>query len=1291
MRIQRFLLIIFLPPLLLFFTAVGGVVWLAASESGLTTVCGLLVSTSGGRLAISDLRGRLIGPLSIGELRWRSEDFSITARGVELGWTPAALARTRLEISDLRVATLSVEISDSTELSELSEPSELSELSEPSEPSKSSEPSESSESSQSSTLPDDLTLPLAVAVQRITIRSLYWNGEAPVTGLTARLASDGRWHIVEELSLHAGEVSVTGGALLDGRAPFALEARAEVHAKVHAKVRGLLAERPLAMSIDAGGTLARMALGARALQGVEGEAHATLTPFAALPFSEAEAHLRNIDPSAWLADAPHAKLDIVAHLSAGEKDSSIPAGTLFVTNHTPGPLDSQNLPLASASVRALPDGDALRLEEIVLSLPGGGRLRGDGRWADAMLTLNLDARRFDAAHLVSRLFPTHFDGPLTLSLGAERQSARLEWRDEPIRLTADVEHARGTLTIKSLELAAGEAHLAASGQLETGNGNAFAARGTLRHFDPSLFVKMPAALINADIEAQGRLDPQPVVEGRFSLKDARYAGLPLGGQGRVSLAWPRVYDADITLFSGTNRLAVTGGFGRPEDSLSVKIDAPRLAPFGIEGALRGRIDLAGTVQHPSLTLDLAAPRLGMPELGTLSGLTLQASLAGEHDSPLDVKLTMERFTRPGKAESAHAVKVRVSGHNRAHRLEADGEVVASGTASGTTPGQARQLRLAAEGGFLDDWRWLGQLRELRFTEGGSPPRLNLRRPAPLEISTSAWSVGPLALSGTAPDWTAELHANADASRFQADATASGMQFGQIEGRLETSMRGPWQIATDRLWQGRLRLDVAELSWLGELLGEGWRTGGKLSGVLDIAGTPEQARLSGRLDGSGLAVSLPEQGLRLTNGELAAEFDGGLMRIVRLGFSSALTEPPRALRLALGEAVGRFATPGRLDVSGELRIDGSTITKNATENAFLNVRLDRFGAWQLSDQWVALSGAGQISWQAGIPGISGNVGIDAGYWQLAPTGMPRLSDDVLVKRPETPEQRGIRPNLDLDLKADLGRRFLFRGAGLQTWLAGDVRLNARGRDLPRASGTIRLRDGRFDAYGQQLDIERGFLTFQGLLDDPALDVRAIRKGLTVEAGVQVGGTARRPVVRLISNPDLPDTDKLAWLLLGHGPESMGTGDAALLVSAAGELLGNDSGGVVQQLKTTFGIDELGVRQGRISGSNGPMPSSRIASGGANAAGNPDTPNTPDNDQILSVGKRLSANTLLTYEQSLTKAESIVKLTVNLTRNIAVIGRAGSNNALDILYTLTFGPPPRRDSRTDTSERNIPAAK
>ncbi|HJV93242.1 MAG TPA: hypothetical protein VJ572_07155, partial [Azonexus sp.] len=49
----------------------------------------------------------------------------------------------------------------------------------------------------------------------------------------------------------------------------------------------------------------------------------------------------------------------------------------------------------------------------------------------------------------------------------------------------------------------------------------------------------------------------------------------------------------------------------------------------------------------------------------------------------------------------------------------------------------------------------------------------------------------------------------------------------------------------------------------------------------------------------------------------------------------------------------------------------------------------------------------------------------------------------------------------------------------------------------------------------------------------------------------------------------------------------------------------------------------------------------------------------------------ATTLLSYEQSLGRAESVVKLTVNLTRQISLIGRAGSDNALDVFYTLAFG--------------------
>ena len=49
-------------------------------------------------------------------------------------------------------------------------------------------------------------------------------------------------------------------------------------------------------------------------------------------------------------------------------------------------------------------------------------------------------------------------------------------------------------------------------------------------------------------------------------------------------------------------------------------------------------------------------------------------------------------------------------------------------------------------------------------------------------------------------------------------------------------------------------------------------------------------------------------------------------------------------------------------------------------------------------------------------------------------------------------------------------------------------------------------------------------------------------------------------------------------------------------------------------------------------------------------------------------------MLSYEQSLGTAENVVKLTVNLSRRLALIGSAGSDNALDLFYTVTFGHPP-----------------
>jgi translocation and assembly module TamB len=538
----------------------------------------------------------------------------------------------------------------------------------------------------------------------------------------------------------------------------------------------------------------------------------------------------------------------------------------------------------------------------------------------------------------------------------------------------------------------------------------------------------------------------------------------------------------------------------------------------------------------------------------------------------------------------------------------------------------------------------------------------------LHVAGDGWGLGPLQLRGDS--WQLRAEVAAAGQKLHAALSARGPRIGELDGRLDAVLRGPWALDRQMPWRGEVRTAISDLAWLGELAGERWQTAGRLQASLQLEGTPERPSVSGTLRGDDLALSFPEQGMRLARGRLAAQLDDNLLTIETLGFDSLLEPVPRPLRLADPDGAGQLAArPGRLEIAGRLRVDRDS----GGDSAKLDLRLERFGAYQLPDQWLVLSGDGQLSWADNVLGIRGKLLTDAAWWQLADAGVPRLSDDVHIRAGSAAGKSGVpRPSLDLDLEADLGRQFHFRGAGLSTRLAGSLRVQARGRDLPRGEGRIRMRDGRFDAYGQRLEIERGIVTFRGLLDNPGLDVRAVRTGLPVEPGVQVSGTAQRPVVRLVSDPEMPDAEKLSWLVLGHGPEQGSAADAAVLLAAAGSLLGNEKGNVVQQIKRATGIDEFGVRQGAIGGSGGSLPSSRVVGGSFDSA-------ATASNQILSVGKRLSNDVLLAYEQSLNKAESVVKLTVRLNRQLALIARAGTDNALDMLYTISFGGPPGRAER------------
>jgi translocation and assembly module TamB len=197
---------------------------------------------------------------------------------------------------------------------------------------------------------------------------------------------------------------------------------------------------------------------------------------------------------------------------------------------------------------------------------------------------------------------------------------------------------------------------------------------------------------------------------------------------------------------------------------------------------------------------------------------------------------------------------------------------------------------------------------------------------------------------------------------------------------------------------------------------------------------------------------------------------------------------------------------------------------------------------------------------------------------------------------------------------------------------------------RGEGRIQVVEGRYAAYGQSLAIERGVLSFIGPIDNPGIDVLAVRKTPTVTAGVQVRGTVQRPQVTLYSDPALPDTEKLSWLVLGHGLDQGGQQEFALLQIAAGALMSQtESVNFQAQLADALRIDTFELRAGEGE----------------------DLTST-----VVSVGKRLSSRAILSYEQSLDGLSQVVKVLYQLSPHVRLEAQAGQQSSFDVFYTRDY---------------------
>jgi translocation and assembly module TamB len=716
---------------------------------------------------------------------------------------------------------------------------------------------------------------------------------------------------------------------------------------------------------------------------------------------------------------------------------------------------------------------------------------------------------------------------------------------------------------------------------------------------------------------------------------------------------------------------VTGSFAHPNVTLNYKADS---VVFGANrlGHAEGHAELRdganGALVFTTDARDLSAEGVELATLsarlnGTRAKHTLEAQASGKvYQRPLDVSLAAHgglSDTRDGTRWDGTVTQLQNRG-TPALNLEAP--LTISAAPNHVTLGATR---LTLEGAVLDLKSFaldhgriqstgsltdisLTRLLALRQEITGEPPpvKTDLVFDGDWDFALGNTASGHIQLKRRGGDVTVEigrglaalgitdLAARADFSagnRLNATVHAQASRLGVIDADAHTTLAmndGVLGVNEEAPVTGNVNANIPSLKTTGGLFGPSYVLDGHLALKLALGGTVAKPNLSGSLLGDGLSATMVDQGVQLKDG------------VIRIALSQNLVD---------FQQVEFHGASGTLRASGRVRLDG------AEPDLTASIVADKLEVFAAPDRKLSLSGSATVAngGHLGAMDINGKFTVDRALFDMPEQAAPKLGDDVVIVRPDgtipgetapgvaaTDKPVGrFAPHASIDI--DLGKNFRFRGQGADLGLTGTITaLSAP--DLPlRAVGNVRVTEGStYTAFGRKLGIENGFFTFNGPVANPGINILAMRRNQQIEAGVQVTGTVDAPVAKLVSEPNVPDNEKLSWLLFGHGTDQGNNLGQQSSMTTALALLGNSQG---KRIAQTFGLDEFSI--------------------GTSDVGLTDP-------QVVMVSKALSQWLVLGYEQGLQSASNAIKATVNLTRYWSVVAYGGTFQGGTLFYTRRF---------------------
>lgn len=909
---------------------------------------------------------------------------------------------------------------------------------------------------------------------------------------------------------------------------------------------------------------------------------------------------------------------------------------------------------------------------VVEALEGHASLRGTADFNDpenARFRFSVNARGMkfgnapDPAQPNAPTTPIGVDADLgvagNLKNWAAIGDATLTRAGEQAKLTFDGRGNDQQMQLKTLHVRMPTGTLDASGQIGWTPQMNWELKATLAGFDPGYFVPGWDGNVSGRMASKGQ--QQPVAAdgqaGRINATldvpalNGTLRSRPLNANGNFVLQGAQG-SGELALSLGNSRITAHGSVGDriDIDAAFQPLQLDDLLPDSV-GSLRGTMRLRGPRNAPDVDADLTGNGLRwndwsadtisingrLPWRGDQGRLTVRGSNLQLGIPIASVGLeavgAVENLQLRGNLDSATGAlalsgAVRRSGTNwlgsietlqltpsrgASWRLQQPAPFTLNADASRWTLGNACLSPTTGGAALCANADWPGQ--GLRVNADTLPlsliePWLPLNNGRPMTLRGEARLDATLRPRGSAwegnihlasPDGGLRLGDSAHIETIQYDQFSFDAQFDpqQIKARLGSGFKGAgfidatvatgWDAAAPL--NGEIYLNMSRLFWLELFSPDLVRPEGLVEGHVSLRGTRGQPSLGGNAVLSNFRGELPALGLTLTDGgaRLDAMPDGSAR------ITGSMKSGEGRLNIDGGLSWFGNATPLQLNIRGENVLVSNTRELRAVANPNLQVGL--VGTTIQLRGEVTLPSA-DIDLERLDEGVS-------------------VSEDVVVLDPIDPEYQRT-STLDMDLGIVLGDQVKINGFGLTGSLSGQIRVRGRpGREMT-ATGGLNV-EGRYKAYGQELQITRGQLNWSNnIVSDPRINIRAERQIGDVTAGIDVTGRAQAPRADIWSDPSMQRSEALSYLVLGRSL-SVATSSEASQINAASAALSAGSGLLASQLGARLGLDDAGVSQSRALGGS-----------------------------VLGVGKYLTPRVYVSYGVSLIGAGQVLTLKFLLRR-------------------------------------------